>query len=91
MLNSVRVPDGVDDVALRRALLEQDGIEIGGGLGPLKGRTWRIGLMGESSTRANVVRLLATLERTLPRYGMTVPQGAGVAAAERMYGPSAGR
>jgi alanine-glyoxylate transaminase/serine-glyoxylate transaminase/serine-pyruvate transaminase len=85
MLNSVRVPDGVDDAALRRALLADDGIEIGGGLGPLKGRTWRIGLMGESSTRANVVRLLGALERLLPRHGMQVPVGAGVAAAERAY------
>lgn len=91
MLNSVRIPDGVDDVALRRALLDGEGIEIGGGLGPLKGRTWRIGLMGESSTRANVTRLLGALERLLPRHGLTVPSGAGVAAAERLYGQGAAR
>ncbi len=85
MLNSVRIPDGVDDVAVRRALLESEGIEIGGGLGPMKGRTWRIGLMGESSTRTSVTRLLDALERTLPRHGMSVPAGMGVAAAERVY------
>lgn len=91
MLNSVRIPEGVDDVAVRRTLLEAEGIEIGGGLGPLKGRTWRIGLMGESSTRANVTRLLDALERTLPRHGLTVPKGAGVAAAENAYARSDAR
>jgi alanine-glyoxylate transaminase / serine-glyoxylate transaminase / serine-pyruvate transaminase len=85
MLNSVRIPDGVDDAALRRALLDEDGIEIGGGLGPLKGKTWRIGLMGESSTRANVERVLAALERSLPRFGFETPRGAAIGAAERAY------
>lgn len=85
MLNSVRVPDGVDDAAVRRALLEEDRIEIGGGLGPLKGRTWRIGLMGESSTGDNVRRLLAALGRILPRHGLACDAGAGVAAAARVY------
>jgi alanine-glyoxylate transaminase/serine-glyoxylate transaminase/serine-pyruvate transaminase len=55
MLNSVRAPAGVDEAALRRALLVRHGIEIGGGLGPWKGKVWRIGLMGESS-RAEYVR-----------------------------------
>ncbi len=86
MLNSVRIPAGVDDAAVRRALLDEDGIEIGGGLGPLKGQTWRIGLMGESSTAANVTRLLGALERILPRHGLGCTAGAGVAAAERVYG-----
>jgi alanine-glyoxylate transaminase/serine-glyoxylate transaminase/serine-pyruvate transaminase len=85
MLNSVRVPDGVDDAMLRRARLDADGLEIGGGLGPLKGRTWRIGLMGASSTRANVTRLLGAFERHLPKHGFAVPPGEGVAAAERVY------
>ena len=85
MLNSVRIPDGVDDAALRRALLDGEGIEIGGGLGPMKGRTWRIGLMGESSSRASVTRLLSALERLLPRQGVSVPPGAAVAAIERVY------
>jgi len=85
MLNSVRIPDGVDDAAVRRALLEEDGIEVGAGLGPLKGKTWRVGLMGESSTEANVLRLLAALERLLPRHGFTLSEGSGVAAAGRVY------
>jgi alanine-glyoxylate transaminase/serine-glyoxylate transaminase/serine-pyruvate transaminase len=81
MLNSVRIPDGVDDVAVRRALLGEFDIEIGGGLGPLKGTTWRIGLMGESSTPANVLLVLHALERVLPRCGWRGEAGAGVAAA----------
>ncbi len=91
MLNSVRIPEDVDDAAVRRTLLETEGIEIGGGLGPLKGRTWRIGLMGESSTRVKVLRLLAALERTLPKHGMAVAEGAGVAAGERVYAQADGR
>ena len=53
-LNAVRVPDGVNEEAVRRQLLQKDGIEIGAGLGPLAGRIWRVGLMGAGSTRANV-------------------------------------
>jgi len=84
-LNSVRLPDGVDDARVRNTLLDEFGIEIGGGLGPLKGQTWRIGLMGESSTAANVLLLLSALERVLPRYGYSVSLGAALAAAERVY------
>ena len=91
MLNSVRIPAGVADAAVRKALLDEDRIEIGGGLGPLKGQTWRIGLMGESSTAANVTRLLAALERLLPRHGFACRVGAGVGAAERVYASSAPR
>ena len=49
MLNAVRIPDGVDDAAVRRGLLDRFGIEIGAGLGEFKGKVWRIGLMGHSS------------------------------------------
>jgi alanine-glyoxylate transaminase / serine-glyoxylate transaminase / serine-pyruvate transaminase len=84
-LNSVEIPDGVDDAAVRRALLDEFQIEIGGGLGPLKGRTWRVGLMGESSTEANVLLLLSALERVLARFGARVEAGAAVAAAARVY------
>jgi alanine-glyoxylate transaminase/serine-glyoxylate transaminase/serine-pyruvate transaminase len=82
-LNSVRIPDGVDDAAVRKALLAEFGLEIGGGLGPLKGKVWRIGLMGESSSEANVLLALSALERVLPRFGHAVEPGAGVAAAAR--------
>jgi len=65
MLNAALIPDGVDDAAVRRALLAEHNIEIGGGLGPLAGRVWRIGLMGHSSTAENVLLLLGALEGIL--------------------------
>ena len=83
MLHAVRIPDSVDDAALRRSLLDEFGIEIGGGLGPMKGKVWRIGLMGESSSAANVLLLLSALERLLPRFGHSIEVGSGVAAAAR--------
>lgn len=85
MLNSVWVPEGVDDAAVRSQLLSEYGIEIGSGLGPAKGRTWRIGLMGDTSTPRNVLLLLAALERCLLDQGMTLDRGAGVAAANAVY------
>jgi alanine-glyoxylate transaminase/serine-glyoxylate transaminase/serine-pyruvate transaminase len=80
-LNAVVVPDGVDEAAVRGALLHGHGIEIGGGLGPLAGKIWRVGLMGASSTSNNVLLLLAALEGALKMQGHAVPEGAGVAAA----------
>lgn len=65
MLNSVKIPDGVDDLAVRRRLLEEYGIEIGGGLGVFKGRVWRIGLMGHSATQRNVCLILSALRDIL--------------------------
>jgi alanine-glyoxylate transaminase/serine-glyoxylate transaminase/serine-pyruvate transaminase len=64
-LTTVRVPDGVDEAAVRRRLLEEYNIEIAGGLGTLKGKIFRIGLMGFSSRAENVVTLLGALERIL--------------------------
>jgi alanine-glyoxylate transaminase/serine-glyoxylate transaminase/serine-pyruvate transaminase len=87
MLNSVAIPAGVDDLAVRKGLLEEFQLEIGGGLGPLKGKVWRIGLMGESSTAANVLLVLHALERILPRCGHRLSPGAGVAAASQRLGP----
>ena len=81
MLNSVRLPDGLDEAKLRRRLLLEHGIEVGGGLGPLKGTIWRIGLMGESSRRENVLRLLAALEELLRDEGRRTAPGTAVAAA----------
>jgi alanine-glyoxylate transaminase/serine-glyoxylate transaminase/serine-pyruvate transaminase len=65
MLNAVKVPEGVDEAAVRKALLTQDGIEIGGGLGPLAGKIWRVGLMGHGATRENADRLVQALARRL--------------------------
>jgi alanine-glyoxylate transaminase / serine-glyoxylate transaminase / serine-pyruvate transaminase len=84
-LNCVTVPDGVDEAAVRRALLDQYDIEIGGGLGPLKGKVWRIGLMGDSSSEANVLLVLHALERLLPHHGHATENGAALAAASSVY------
>jgi alanine-glyoxylate transaminase/serine-glyoxylate transaminase/serine-pyruvate transaminase len=88
-LNAVRVPDGVDDARVRARLLEEFGIEIGGGLGPFKGKAWRIGLMGASSTRRNVTLLLAALETILRDAGARPPPGAALAAAAASFGARA--
>jgi alanine-glyoxylate transaminase/serine-glyoxylate transaminase/serine-pyruvate transaminase len=66
-LTTVRIPDGVDDLAVRGRLLSDYRIEIGGGLGELKGRVWRVGLMAHSSREENVVMFLAALRRVLGR------------------------
>jgi alanine-glyoxylate transaminase/serine-glyoxylate transaminase/serine-pyruvate transaminase len=66
-LNVVRIPDGVDDQAVRRRLLDEFGIEIGGGLGEFKGRAWRIGLMGYNSRPLVVLQFLAALTQCLRR------------------------
>jgi alanine-glyoxylate transaminase/serine-glyoxylate transaminase/serine-pyruvate transaminase len=84
-LNSVRIPAGVDDGAVRRQLLEEYNIEIGAGLGPLRGKVWRIGLMGESSTRSNVLLLLSALEEILQKQGYRCSPGAGISAAQAVY------
>jgi len=80
-LTSVRIPPGVDDLRVRQRLLNEFGIEIGGGLGPLKGHIWRIGLMGYSSTEENVLLFLSTLEKLLVAEGYSVESGVGVIAA----------
>ncbi len=85
MLNAVKIPAGVDDVAVRKQLLTEFGIEIGGGLGPWKGQVWRIGLMGSTSSASNVLLFLAALEKCLLDKGANVPAGAGVAAANASY------
>jgi alanine-glyoxylate transaminase/serine-glyoxylate transaminase/serine-pyruvate transaminase len=66
-LNAVGVPAGVDEAGIRRRLLEDHQIEIGAGLGPFKGRVWRIGLMGETCRPENVRALLEALRVLLRR------------------------
>lgn len=85
MLNSIRIPDGADDAAVRTQLLNQFGIEIGGGLGPMKGKVWRVGLMGETAQKSNVLLFLAALEQCLNTQGLRPSPGAGVAAANDEY------
>jgi alanine-glyoxylate transaminase/serine-glyoxylate transaminase/serine-pyruvate transaminase len=84
-LNAVQIPPGVDDLVVRKSLLERFGIEIGAGLGAFKGKVWRIGLMGYASRQANVLLLLAALEQLLAENGHRFEHGAGVAAANAVY------
>ena len=65
MLNAIKIPAGVDDLTVRRKLLNDHGIEIGGGLGAFKGKAWRIGLMGHGATKRNVDLVLSALREAL--------------------------
>jgi alanine-glyoxylate transaminase/serine-glyoxylate transaminase/serine-pyruvate transaminase len=85
MLNTVSVPDGVAEDKVRSCLLERHGIEIGAGLGPMKGRVWRIGLMGESCRRSSVLLVLSALEQALQAQARTIATGCGLAAAQAVY------
>jgi alanine-glyoxylate transaminase / serine-glyoxylate transaminase / serine-pyruvate transaminase len=84
-LNAVRIPQGCDDLAVRKRLLSEFGIEIGGGLGEFKGKVWRIGLMGYGSRPNNVLLFLAALEKCLLAAGVAIDAGAGIAAANAVY------
>ncbi len=87
-LNAVCVPEGVDEAKLRRFLLDQFDLEIGAGLGPLAGRIWRIGLMGQSAHLNNVLLCLSALGAALP----DIPAariGEALAAAEHRFEASA--
>jgi alanine-glyoxylate transaminase/serine-glyoxylate transaminase/serine-pyruvate transaminase len=79
-LNAVSVPEGIDDSRVRARLLDED-IEIGGGLGPLKGKIWRIGLMGSGSTGENVYLVLDSLHRALNAEGFNCRSGIEAAQA----------
>jgi aspartate aminotransferase-like enzyme len=85
VLTPVVVPEGIDDFRVRQILLHDFGIEIGAAFGPLLGRVWRIGTMGCSATRQNVLLCLAALEAVLRREGWKVAGGAGVDAALEHY------
>jgi alanine-glyoxylate transaminase/serine-glyoxylate transaminase/serine-pyruvate transaminase len=84
-LNAVFVPPGVDDLAVRKRLLSEFGIEVGGGLGDFKGKAWRIGLMGYNSRPNCVYQALGALEMVLRGAGAKIQPGSGTAAAERAY------
>ncbi len=81
MLNAVSIPEGVDDVAVRKQLLSEFNIEIGGGLGAFKSKAWRIGLMGSASTVSNIMLFLAALEKCLVDQGLKFERGSSIAAA----------
>jgi alanine-glyoxylate transaminase/serine-glyoxylate transaminase/serine-pyruvate transaminase len=80
-LNTVRIPDGVEDAKLRGYLLEKFNLEIGGGLGVLKGKVWRVGLMGYSSSAENILFFLSALSRALAVQGCRTDLAAGIDAA----------
>ena len=88
-LTTVAVPSGIDEAKVRAQLLEKFNIEIGAGLGPLKGKVWRIGLMGESCKRQNVMLILSALETILESMGFELARGKSLAAADRAYDGSA--
>ncbi|MEE8583684.1 MAG: aminotransferase class V-fold PLP-dependent enzyme, partial [Acidobacteriota bacterium] len=80
-LNTVRVPSGIDEAAVRARLLSKFNLEVGAGLGDLAGKVLRIGLMGLNSSMENVLIVLHALEECLSRQGYSCPPGAGVRAA----------
>ena len=84
-LNSVSIPEGVDDAMVRARLLNEYGLEIGAGLGPMAGRIWRIGLMGYASNRKNVLLCLGALDAVLADLGAPVKGGVAVEAAMNVY------
>jgi alanine-glyoxylate transaminase/serine-glyoxylate transaminase/serine-pyruvate transaminase len=84
-VTAVMIPDGIDDAKVRNQLLDEFNIEIAGGLGPLKNKIWRVGLMGHCSQKPYVLLFLAAMEKVLIDHGLRVPSGAGVGAAVQSY------
>ena len=64
-LNAIKIPENIDDLSIRSTLLNDYGIEIGGGLGPFAGKVWRVGLMGYSAKKENVTKLIKALKDLL--------------------------
>ena len=81
-LNTVKVPEGIDEAKVRAHLLERWDLEIGAGLGPLKGQVWRIGLMGASATPWHVRLCLSALAEALAAQGFAGARDAALAAAD---------
>jgi alanine-glyoxylate transaminase/serine-glyoxylate transaminase/serine-pyruvate transaminase len=84
-VTSLKIPAGLDDRKVRQQLLDEFNIEIAGGIGPTKGQIWRVGLMGYSSQKTNVLLFLGAFEKVMLDQGHRVPAGAGVAAAVQNY------
>jgi alanine-glyoxylate transaminase / serine-glyoxylate transaminase / serine-pyruvate transaminase len=87
-LTTIVVPEQVDAAQVQRQLSQQYNLEIGGGLGALQGKIWRIGLMGHSCQTHNVLLVLAALEHCLAQQGYPVARGAGVTAAQQVFAAS---
>src|SRR2546425_8074960 len=84
-VTAVTIPGGIDDLKVRNQLLDEFNLEIAGGFGPIKGKIWRVGLMGYCSQKPFVLLFLAALEKCLLDQGFRVPSGTGVGAAIRSY------
>jgi alanine-glyoxylate transaminase/serine-glyoxylate transaminase/serine-pyruvate transaminase len=84
-VTGIHVPGSLEDRKVRQQLLDEFNIEIAGGFGTLKGKLWRVGLMGYTSQRSNVLLFLAAFEKVLLDQGFRVPSGAGVGAAVKSY------
>jgi alanine-glyoxylate transaminase / serine-glyoxylate transaminase / serine-pyruvate transaminase len=85
VLTAAYLPEQANELAIRQQLLSEYDIEISGGLGQLKGRLLRIGMMGYNANRKSVDTLLAALEHVLPRCGVQVTPGAALTAADKIY------
>lgn len=81
----INVPDGVDEASVRSTMINQFGIEIAGAFGPLKGKVMRIGSMGYSCRKNNILRVLGALEATLTYHGVKVNRGDALQAALEIY------
>jgi len=84
-LNAVSIPDGVDEAAVRSALLNEYSLEIGAGLGSLAGKVWRIGLMGHASSQQNVILCLGAMDAILTEMGAPINSGVAVKKAREYY------
>lgn len=80
-LNAVRIPETLDEAALRKQLLEEHNVQVGAGLGPMAGLLWRIGLMGNGATDENMLFLLDAIEQVMGKAGVDVTPGAARKAA----------
>ncbi|RKU16505.1 alanine--glyoxylate aminotransferase [Candidatus Poribacteria bacterium] len=85
MLTTLLIPDGIDDATIRKRLIQDYGIEIGGGLGIFAGKAWRIGLMGDAANEQNVLLVLNAIETLLIEFGSSVDTGTAVRAAAAVY------
>lgn len=85
VLNAVSIPEEIQDINVRRTLINEFNITVSGGLGALKGKVWRIGLMGINSTKRNVILVLKALERALKKEGYPVKLGEGVSSAMNKF------
>jgi (S)-ureidoglycine-glyoxylate aminotransferase len=81
----IKVPEGVDEASVRNTMIHEFGIEIAGAFGPLQGKVWRIGTMGYSCRKNNILRVLGALEATLIYHGAKVNRGDALQAALAFY------